>query len=229
MRREIDGVKINVVRKRIKNLYIRVNDNYEAVISVPYGVSDYEIERFYLRYSDKVKNIIKKRQSFNKCDYKIENALYIFGVRKAIEYIICDSPCANETETTLYIGTKNNLDVEKEEIIKNFLKAKLCHKINEYIGYWQNRTGLYSAGYTIRQTETRWGSCNCLTKKLNFSLYLANMPEICVSYVVLHEICHIKYNNHGAEFKAMLSYYMPQWKAVKQILNSNGEAMKFSH
>ena len=53
------------------------------------------------------------------------------------------------------------------------------------------------------------------------------MPEKCVSYVVLHEICHIRYANHGAGFKSMLSRYMPDWKEVKRFLNGKCEKMKF--
>jgi predicted metal-dependent hydrolase len=37
--------------------------------------------------------------------------------------------------------------------------------------------------------------------------------------VILHELAHLKIPDHGPDFKAILSAYMPDWKARRNLLN----------
>ena len=57
------------------------------------------------------------------------------------------------------------------------------------------------------------------TKKINLNLQLVHYPLPCLEYVILHELCHIKVHGHGADFKALLDRYMPDWKARRKLLN----------
>jgi predicted metal-dependent hydrolase len=51
----------------------------------------------------------------------------------------------------------------------------------------------------IQSSKTRWGSCS-RAQSINFSLYLMLLPAELVDYVILHELCHTKEMNHGANF-----------------------------
>ncbi|MGN0445549.1 MAG: M48 family metallopeptidase, partial [Acutalibacteraceae bacterium] len=63
------------------------------------------------------------------------------------------------------------------------------------------------------------GSCNTQTKKITLNVQLARHPEECLSYVILHELCHTVVPNHGPAFKALESKYMPDWPRVRRELN----------
>jgi predicted metal-dependent hydrolase len=41
----------------------------------------------------------------------------------------------------------------------------------------------------------------------------------CIEYVVLHELIHFLYPNHGREFYDFLTLYMPDWKGRKKVLD----------
>jgi len=47
--------------------------------------------------------------------------------------------------------------------------------------------------------RTRWGSCS-RAQSINLSLYLLLLPSHLIDYVILHELCHTKEMNHGANF-----------------------------
>ena len=69
----------------------------------------------------------------------------------------------------------------------------------------------------IRKMKTRWGS---LSKGgvLTLNLSLVAAPKECVEYVVVHELCHLKYANHSDAFFALLESRLPDWKRRKMKL-----------
>ena len=69
--------------------------------------------------------------------------------------------------------------------------------------------------------KTRWGTCNTKTKKIWLNVRLAEHPAECLEYVILHELAHTRVPNHGADFKAILTEYMPDWRTVKRRLKDN--------
>lgn len=221
-----DGIKITVIRKRIKNMYIRIADDYRVVITAPFFVSERTVEQFFSDNIKSVRRAIERKKANSGGNYYDDGYIYVFGVKKIIETAE-GKPNVIETNDKITLYVENNVRKYADKVISYYLKNKLSESIERLISFWETVTGLKSSGYTIKLMRTRWGSCNCSTKKLNFSLYLANMPEKCISYVVLHEICHIRYANHGAGFKSMLSRYMPDWKEVKRFLNGECEKMKF--
>ena len=71
---------------------------------------------------------------------------------------------------------------------------------------------------------SRWGSCNTRTNHINLNTRLAEHPERCLEYVILHELCHTVVPNHGPAFKALEDRFMPDWRAVRRELNGVGGA-----
>ncbi len=69
----------------------------------------------------------------------------------------------------------------------------------------------------LRKMPKRWGSF--LTKKkvlLNPELIKASKE--CIDYVIIHELCHMKHQNHSPEYYRFLSSKCPNWKGVKEQL-----------
>ena len=67
--------------------------------------------------------------------------------------------------------------------------------------------------------KSRWGSCIPSRNKVIFNLNLIKTPMCCIEYVVLHELSHLKYQNHSKNFYNFISIFMPDWKERKKILN----------
>ena len=57
----------------------------------------------------------------------------------------------------------------------------------------------------VRKMKTLWGSCTSSQRTIRFNYYLMCASEEAIEYVVLHELAHLIYPNHGAEFKAFLT------------------------
>lgn len=46
------------------------------------------------------------------------------------------------------------------------------------------------------------------------------VPPEAIDYVVVHELAHLRYMNHGAEFYALIARYLPDWKARRTLLRA---------
>ena len=71
----------------------------------------------------------------------------------------------------------------------------------------------------IKHNVSNWGSCSELGN-INLNLNLMRVPEHLRDYVMLHELCHLRYMNHGPEFHALLEDVCPDHRALARELKS---------
>ncbi len=69
----------------------------------------------------------------------------------------------------------------------------------------------------VREMRGRWGS---LSERglMTLNAQLIQAPRLCIEYVIVHELCHTLYRNHGPAFFRMLKLRMPDWEQRKQKL-----------
>ncbi|MGB3239138.1 MAG: SprT family zinc-dependent metalloprotease [Geitlerinemataceae cyanobacterium] len=75
-----------------------------------------------------------------------------------------------------------------------------------------------NCGFVLRTMPKRWGSC---TKEGNIQLnpLLVSAPKDCIDYVIVHELCHLRFHNHSPRFYKLLETILPDWKTRKDYLN----------
>ncbi len=59
----------------------------------------------------------------------------------------------------------------------------------------------------VKNQKTLWGSCSTLNN-INLNVNLVRLPEELRDYVLLHELVHTRYKNHGRQF----------WEALNAIV-----------
>lgn len=80
------------------------------------------------------------------------------------------------------------------------------------------RHGIAADDFQIRRMKNRWGSCSKEGRiLLNPDLIIA--PKLCIEYVIVHELCHLKEHNHGPRFYQLLKTMMPDWEQRRERLN----------
>ncbi len=71
----------------------------------------------------------------------------------------------------------------------------------------------------IRSMAKRWGSCRpsgiSTSGILTLNVDLIRAPRACIDYIILHELCHLRYPNHSPQFYALLTRVLPDWQAAK--------------
>jgi len=104
-------------------------------------------------------------------------------------------------------------------------REALLQKLNRILPVYAEMTGLYPGKISIRNMHTRWGSCNPQSRAIHFAVQLIDMPDEFIEYVVLHELCHLKYRSHGVRFWALVERYMPDYKERKKLQKAKASQM----
>ena len=106
----------------------------------------------------------------------------------------------------------------REKLVQDLYRKVLEPEAERILAFWSDKTGLRFSSWHSRFMKSRWGSLSVQKKRVCLNIRLAEKPEICLVYVALHEVTHVKEANHGPAFKAILSRYMPSWRYAEKLL-----------
>lgn len=113
------------------------------------------------------------------------------------------------------IGSQNEVTAEYIEQLRRRARTELPPRLKELAdanGFKFNRV-------FIKHNKSNWGSCSA-KGNINLNLNLVRLPRELQDYVMLHELCHLRYMNHGAEFHALLESVCPGHFALRRQLRS---------
>lgn len=77
---------------------------------------------------------------------------------------------------------------------------------------------------SVRDQRTRWGSCS-REGRLSFSWRLVLAPPPVLSYVVLHELCHLREFNHSRAFWQLVESVRPDWREAAGWLREHSHEL----
>jgi hypothetical protein len=60
---------------------------------------------------------------------------------------------------------------------------------------------------SIKHNATNWGSCSA-RKNINLNLSIMRLPRVLQDYVLLHELCHLRHQDHGHAFHLLLEHVL---------------------
>ncbi len=92
--------------------------------------------------------------------------------------------------------------------------------IRELLPVWQARMGVRASRVRFRNMHSRWGSCQPASGEIHLSSVLGLVPRDCVEYVLVHELCHLLYPDHGPLFHAAMTRFLPGWEASRKLLSA---------
>ncbi|MDR2138134.1 MAG: M48 family metallopeptidase [Tannerella sp.] len=117
---------------------------------------------------------------------------------------------ANLRDGVLHIACPEDTDFEREQVrqlLRTLFTKALRHEAERMLPrrlqMLAARHSFHYAGATVRNTQSRWGSCSS-QQRISLSLSLMLLPEHLIDYVLLHELCHTVEMNHGERFWRLL-------------------------
>jgi predicted metal-dependent hydrolase len=111
-----------------------------------------------------------------------------------------------------------------DKVFKDFYKAKAEHKIKERMKLIEEKFQSKPATINVLELQNRWASWTPKSG-LNFHWKCIMAPVSVLDYIITHEMVHLKFPNHSAEFWNELDKKMPNYREHENWLKQNGVKM----
>ena len=222
----ISNIKIDVIRKNIKNIHLAVYPPTGRVrIAAPLNVNEDAIRLFAISKLGWIKRHQRKFEGQERIaprEYKQRESHYFQGRRYLLNIIEKDAPpkVALRTKTYIDLYIRPDSPIEKRnEIMTEWYRKELKKQIPQIIDKWEKILKVVVADWQVKQMKTKWGSCNIEEKRIWINLELAKKPDRCLEYIIVHEMIHLLERHHNDRFLYYIDTYLPNWKQLKAELN----------
>lgn len=220
----INNYEIEITRKKVKNVNIRVYPNLTIKASIPIDTDIQVVENIIKTKSSWIKNQLQKyeeQERISKRKYISGENHYLNGKRYILRVHNSNTPYIKISNIkTINMYVRKNASIEsKSKLMHKFYKEELQKKLDKYIPEWENKIGIKVNGYSIRKMKARWGTCNRKNKTIIFNVELAKKKDSEIQYVIVNELLHLIKNTDNNNFKKLLNTYYPQWAKYKNNIN----------
>lgn len=224
---DVNGIVVEIVRKNIRHLYLRVLPaNGRVRVSAPLHLDDDEIRLAVsarLGWIRRKQSQLERLQKQSGGDYVTGESHYFEGRRYRLNVIERDGPPAVmlPDDNTLELSVRPGSDrAKREETLDHWYRKQLQDRLPALIDKWERNIGVKVNELRIRKMKTRWGTCNRRARRIWLNLELMKKPATCLEYVVVHELVHLLERKHNNRFRALMDKYLPGWRNHKDELNS---------
>lgn len=94
-------------------------------------------------------------------------------------------------------------DETEIEALRKQAKAELPARLDVLA----SRYGFIYNRVVIKHNATNWGSCSS-KGNINLNLNIVRLPSVLQDYILLHELCHLRHQDHGHAFHLLLEHVL---------------------
>lgn len=213
-----------LIREERKTLRLTIYPNLKIVLYVPFNHPEEKIQNFLKRKCGwitlQIKDLKRLQRTKKKKEYISGESLLYLGRQYKLVVQKSEKDSVHFENGKIILETTGSLSdsaTNKEALDKWYeSRAKTVFK-ERYRQILKKFNYDFVPELALRKMPKRWGSF--LTKKkvlLNPDLIKASKE--CIDYVITHELCHMKYQNHSPEYYRFLSSKYHNWQAIKEQL-----------
>lgn len=233
----VDGLEIpvSVVRKRVKNLNLRVRADGTVTLSIPQHLPLARAREFLDRkgewIAERVRRNIERRPSPDLAG-ELPDRIPLWG-----KLVPRDSIHANSGQAVGGQGAggraipgqaasgrdagdqgapgQTTID---QAALDELYRTEVLRALPDVVERMEARIGVHAARWSVRVMKTRWGSCTPKTGAIRINARLAAYPPECLEFVVAHELVHLLEPSHNARFHALLDEFYPDNRHPAKLL-----------
>ena len=216
-----------VVYSARSSIGINVSPEKGVTVRAPYGTNLKTIEKVVEAKSEWIRKHLERNRGLTRLNENIsfhEGSLLFFR--------------GKEYPLRIKQASANRIEVTEDEIILSTVYPDNTVRIRALIGKWylSEASGhfktilkellkkyeayrFFPSALVVKSMKRRWGSCSS-QGRITLNSELIKLDDIYTEYVILHELCHLRYPNHGKDFYRLLGEVFPDWKAVKKDLGN---------
>ncbi len=217
-------IKIDeIIRSKRKTVSIQIKDDGRLIVRAPLRLSKKNILSIVKKHQNwidtKQQEIIQRNKTLKKFS-EGEEFLYL-GKYYPLKIV-------NNNENLLTFEDNFYLSdyclSNAKEVFTNWYKQNAEKIIKHRVEYYAD---IYNLKYTkikISNAKTRWGSCS-YNGNININWRLIMAPVEVLDYVIVHELVHLKIDNHSKNFWQNVEMIYPDYKKAKKWLKDNAHLL----
>ena len=219
-----------------RRLNIHVQPNGTVKVTASKTTSRKKISDFLNKHDDWIQNHLHRyrelRQNYPPKKYT-ERELFLWKGHPIPLTFACTSNKSphfkvhnNGGPLTLFLPNRNVSFEEITKIMRTFYEKEGRKQLMQSVKFFSEKMNLYPTALSFRSQKTRWGSCSSVGHiSLNWRLIAA--LEECLNYVVIHELAHLKHQNHSQRFWNLVATQDTNWKSHRKWLKDHQYAFDF--
>ncbi len=195
--------------KNNKNLYIKVDDDFNIRINSPYLYPKLLIKKIVKENYKSIAKMIDEKERKKSVN---NNTNKLFGKKINVTYSNVKGPIYNCYDLIVRddVMLNNWYKSVSQQIFGEELKT-IYEKFEEKIPYPKLK---------IRKMKTRWGVCNKKDDSITLNLDLVKEDKIYLDYVIVHELSHFIHFNHSKSFWLLVNKYVPNYKEIRKEMRT---------
>ena len=231
----IDGLLVELTRKRVKNINLRIRRDGTIAVSAAPRVPITSIEEFVRSRHDWIEEA--RGRVIRACETVDGSCIdggswWLWGERLTIDLQVMAASgrragCSFERgEGLLHVCADERIadDGEasrtaRDRALESWGRSLLHRRVEETLPHCEDVVGASCSAWRLRSMRSRWGSCNVQTKVITLSTQLVHHDPRCLEYVIIHELCHLYEPSHNQRFHALMDRFCPDWRERRRLLN----------
>jgi len=219
------AIRYNVILSRRRSISIIVRPDKSVTVRAPLRTSLKSIDRFVQAKSTWIQKHLNKNPGIkltNNDKKNVNGEIFLYmGKEYKLQKIVSAGQFVKLNGEFLEVGHEDLSDAGRTKyLLARWYILTARKDLNERLGDILNRykdLRFEPSGLVIRQLKSRWGSCSS-KGKITLNSELVKLDPVLIDYVIIHELCHLKHNNHGPDFHKLLGELIPEYKSLRKEL-----------
>jgi predicted metal-dependent hydrolase len=122
-----------------------------------------------------------------------------------------------KSKSSWILKKQAELQKPRPALVRNFTQEELTAYITQQVTKYSQEMSLYPQEIVFKQVKSYWGCC-APNGRISFNKSLAYAPKEAVTYIVVHELAHLKYRGHGSRFWSLVAEFYPDTDNMRKVL-----------
>lgn len=211
--------------RQARRIILKITSEGLPRITIPYGTPKFVAKRFALQNKDWILKHTSQRQN-----QLLTDGLQV-GRTHTLRFLTGDKIQSRVTNSEIRVSVPSGTEISSQAVQAEAKKASSRAIRRQAEQYLPKRLYQIAESYEYKFKEvrckalkTRWGSCSS-ENIINLNIWLMQLPNELIDYVLVHELVHLNHPNHQKEFWAEVESIVPNHKILRKELKQHNPAL----
>ncbi len=220
---EVDGVTALLLRKRVKNVTLRVYPpDGRVVVSAPPRMSERAVAELVRARRDWIERHRRRLAATPRrapLRYVDGERLSVLGRPHVLSFGAVPSAVAPADPLLLSVPVRPGAGpAARRSALIERLRKVAQEEFTSLVALWAPRLGVATPETRVRRMTSRWGTCHVYAGKVFLNLALVTRRWELLEYVVVHELAHLLVPDHSRRFWSVVERHQPDWRSARAAL-----------